>query len=128
MRNPPRCEGQSQAGIAHGLGQALWETLVCDPQSGQLVTGSFQDYCMPRADNFCAFELRENATPTDNNPLGVKAVGEAGTIGSIPAAVKEGNAALSRIGAPPVARPATPPNPPRAPRAPRNHPNNTAPT
>src|SRR5260370_39417704 len=108
MRNPPRCEGQSQAGIAHGLGQALWETLVCDPQSGQLVTGSFQDYCMPRADNFCAFELRENATPTDKNPLGVKGVGEAGTIGSIPAGKNAGHNALAAVRAPPVALPATP--------------------
>ncbi len=108
MLNPLLCEGQIHGGIVQGLGQALYENLVYDEGSGQLVTGSFQDYCMPRADNFCAFELRENATPTDRNPLGVKGVGEAGTIGSIPAVMNAVNDALAAIGAPPVGLPATP--------------------
>jgi carbon-monoxide dehydrogenase large subunit len=107
MLNPLLCEGQIHGGIVQGLGQALLENLVYDPQSGQLVTGSFQDYAMPRADNFCAFELSENSTPTDRNPLGVKGVGEAGTIGSIPAVMNAVNNALAAIGALPVALPAT---------------------
>ena len=57
---------------------------------------------MPRADNFCAFELQENSTPTDKNPLGVKGVGEAGTIGAIPAVMNAVNDALTAAGAPPV--------------------------
>ncbi|HEV2336582.1 MAG TPA: xanthine dehydrogenase family protein molybdopterin-binding subunit [Stellaceae bacterium] len=108
MLNPMLCEGQIHGGIVQGLGQALLENLVYDPESGQLVTGSFQDYSMPRADNFCAFELSENSTPTDKNPLGVKGVGEAGTIGSIPAVMNALNNALAAIGAAPVALPATP--------------------
>jgi carbon-monoxide dehydrogenase large subunit len=107
MLNPLLCEGQIHGGIVQGIGQALLENLVYDPESGQLVTGSFQDYSMPRADNFCAFELAENATPTAKNPLGVKGVGEAGTIGSIPAVMNAVNDALAAIGAPAVELPAT---------------------
>jgi carbon-monoxide dehydrogenase large subunit len=108
MLNPLLCEGQIHGGIVQGVGQALLENLVYDEASGQLVTGSFQDYAMPRADNFCAFELHENATPTGRNPLGVKGVGEAGTIGSIPAVMNAVNDALAAIGAPPVTLPASP--------------------
>jgi carbon-monoxide dehydrogenase large subunit len=106
MLNPLLCEGQIHGGIVQGLGQALYENLVYDAD-GQLVTGSFQDYAMPRADNFCRFELEENSSPTDKNPLGVKGVGEAGTIGSIPAVMNAVNDALAAVGAPPVAMPAT---------------------
>jgi carbon-monoxide dehydrogenase large subunit len=108
MLNPLLCEGQIHGGIVQGLGQALLENIVYDPAGGQLLSGSFQDYAMPRADNFCAFELRENATPTDRNPLGVKGVGEAGTIGAIPAVMNAINDALAAAGAPPVEMPATP--------------------
>jgi aerobic carbon-monoxide dehydrogenase large subunit len=107
MLNPLLCEGQIHGGIVQGIGQALLENLVYDPQSGQLVTGSFQDYGMPRADDFCPFELEENSSPTDKNPLGVKGVGEAGTIGAIPAVMNAVNDALAAIGAPPVELPAT---------------------
>src|SRR5439155_7419280 len=107
MLNPLLCEGQIHGGIVQGVGQALLENLVYDADSGQLVSASFQDYCMPRADNFCRFELAENSTPTDKNPLGVKGVGEAGTIGSIPAVMNAINDALQSIGAPPVEMPAT---------------------
>ena len=62
---------------------------------------------MPRADNFCTFELSENSTPTNKNPLGIKGVGEAGTIGSIPAVMNAVNDALAAIGAPPVELPTT---------------------
>ncbi len=108
MLNPLLCEGQIHGGIVQGAGQALLENLVYDPASGQLLSGSFQDYAMPRADNFCPFELRENATPTPKNPLGVKGVGEAGTIGAIPAVMNAVNDALAAAGAPPVDLPATP--------------------
>jgi carbon-monoxide dehydrogenase large subunit len=63
---------------------------------------------MPRADDFCPFELAENSSPTDKNPLGVKGVGEAGTLGSIPAVMNAVNNALTAVGAPPVDLPATP--------------------
>src|SRR5437588_1898344 len=108
MLNPLLCEGQIHGGIVQGIGQALLENLVYDPETGQLLTGSFQDYGMPRADDFCSFELEENSSPTDKNPLGVKGVGEAGTIGSIPAVMNAVNNALASIGAPPVDLPATP--------------------
>jgi carbon-monoxide dehydrogenase large subunit len=107
MLNPLLCEGQIHGGIVQGLGQALVENLVYDPDDGQLVTGSFQDYAMPRADNFCSFELAENSTPTAKNPLGVKGVGEAGTIGAIPAVMNAVNDALAAIGASSVDLPAT---------------------
>jgi carbon-monoxide dehydrogenase large subunit len=107
MLNPLLCEGQIHGGIVQGLGQALLENMAYDPDGGQLVTGSWQDYAMPRADNFCAFELRENTTPTDRNPLGVKGVGEAGTIGAIPAVMNAINNALAASGAPAIEMPAT---------------------
>jgi carbon-monoxide dehydrogenase large subunit len=107
MLNPLLCEGQIHGGIVQGLGQALLENMVYDRESGQLLSGSFMDYAMPRADDFCRFELRENATPTDRNPLGVKGVGEAGTIGAIPAVMNAINDALAAAGAPPVELPAT---------------------
>ena len=108
MLNPLLCEGQIHGGVVQGLGQALMENLVYDGEGGKLVTGSFQDYAMPRADNFCRFELQENTTPTDKNPLGVKGVGEAGTLGAIPAVMNAINDALAAAGAPPVTLPATP--------------------
>jgi carbon-monoxide dehydrogenase large subunit len=106
MLNPLLCEGQIHGGIVQGLGQVLLESLVYDPESGQLLTGSFLDYAMPRADNFCPFELRENSTPTHRNPLGVKGVGEAGTIGAIPAVMNAINNALASAGASPIEMPA----------------------
>jgi carbon-monoxide dehydrogenase large subunit len=105
--NPLLCEGQIQGGIVQGIGQALMEDLVYDQSTGQLLTGSFQDYCMPRADDFCAFKLANNPTLTDRNPLGVKGVGEAGTLGAIPAVMNAINDALAQIGAPSVTIPAT---------------------
>ena len=97
--NPLLCEGQIHGGIVQGVGQALMEEIVYDPASGQLLTGTFQDYAMPRAGDFCHFELASNPTLTGRNPLGVKGVGEAGTLGAIPAVVNAVNDALARIGA-----------------------------
>ncbi len=90
-----------------GVGQALMEEIVYDPDSGQLLTGSFQDYAMPRADDLCHFALANNPTLTGRNPLGVKGVGEAGTLGAIPAVINAVNDALAQIDAAPVAPPAT---------------------
>jgi carbon-monoxide dehydrogenase large subunit len=106
MINPLLVAGQLHGGIAQGVGQALMENIVYD-LSGQLVTGSFQDYCMPRADNFCAFELHENEVRTKTNPLGVKGAGESGTVGALAAVMNAVNDALHRIGAPGVQMPAT---------------------
>ncbi len=106
--NPLICEGQIQGGIVQGIGQALCEDLIYDTKSGQLLTGSFMDYCMPRADDFCDFDLGSNSSPTPRNPLGVKGVGEAGTIGAIPAMMNAVNDALHQIGAPEIEIPATP--------------------
>jgi carbon-monoxide dehydrogenase large subunit len=105
--NPMLCEGQIHGGIVQGVGQALMEDLVYDQSTGQLLTGSFQDYCMPRASDFCHFALAGNPTLTDRNPLGVKGVGEAGTLGAIPAVMNAVNDALAQIGAAPVELPAT---------------------
>ena len=106
MINPLLVAGQLHGGIAQGVGQALMENILYDA-SGQLVTGSFQDYCMPRADNFCTFELAENEVPTKTNPLGVKGAGESGTVGALAVVMNAVNDALHRIGAPYVQMPAT---------------------
>lgn len=95
--NPMLVDGQIQGGIVQGLGQAMLEEAVYD-ESGQLVTGEFMDYAMPRAHNFPRFELDRTETPTDVNPLGVKGVGEAGTIGSTPALVNAVVDALAHWG------------------------------
>lgn len=84
--NPMICEGQIHGGVAQGIGQALLEHVVYDRESGQLLSGSFMDYCMPRADDMPPFTLRMAEFACKTNPLGVKAVGEAGTIGA-PSAV-----------------------------------------
>jgi carbon-monoxide dehydrogenase large subunit len=107
MINPLLVAGQLHGGIAQGAGQALMENIVYD-SSGQLVSGSFMDYAMPRADNFCEFKLSENVVPTKTNPLGVKGAGESGTVGALPAVMNAVNEALARIGAPYVQMPATP--------------------
>ena len=64
MINPLLCEGQIFGGIVQGAGQALLEDLLYDRENGQLVTGSFMDYCMPRADDFCEFDLHNIVVPT----------------------------------------------------------------
>jgi aerobic carbon-monoxide dehydrogenase large subunit len=106
--NPLVCEGQIHGGIVQGIGQVLTENIVYDEKTGQLLSGSFMDYGMPRADDFCDFNLGANSTPTPKNPLGVKGVGEAGTIGALPAVMNAVNDALHAIGAPEIEIPATP--------------------
>lgn len=82
--NPMLLEGQIIGGIAQGLGQAICEDIAFDPQSGQLLSASFIDYCMPRADNFCSIEVVANGDPSPTNPLGIKGAGEAGCVGALP--------------------------------------------
>jgi carbon-monoxide dehydrogenase large subunit len=82
--NPLLAEGQRHGGIAQGVGQALFEGVIYD-ENGQLVTGSFMDYAMPTAHGLPSFELDRTETPTNRNPLGIKGIGEASTIGSTPA-------------------------------------------
>jgi carbon-monoxide dehydrogenase large subunit len=85
--NPQLMKGQIMGGIAQGLGQVLMEDKVYDSQSGQLLAGSFMDYAMPRASDFCDLQIEDNPVPTSTNPLGVKGAGEAGTVGSLSAGV-----------------------------------------
>ncbi|MCB1037058.1 MAG: molybdopterin-dependent oxidoreductase, partial [Acidobacteria bacterium] len=78
-------EGQVHGGVAQGIGQALWEEAVYD-ENGQLLTGTLLDYAVPRAHKLPSFETARTVTPCPHNPLGVKGIGEAGSIAS-PAAV-----------------------------------------
>lgn len=105
--NPLTLEGQVAGGIVQGLGQVLMERVVHDAE-GQLLTGSFMDYAMPRASDVCNFEIGHNPVPTQLNPLGAKGAGEAGTVGALAAAM---NAIADAIGATPGTQldmPATP--------------------
>jgi carbon-monoxide dehydrogenase large subunit len=95
--NPLIVEGQIHGGLAQGIGQAMIEEAVYNDH-GQLVTGSFMDYAMPRATDFPRFELSATVTPTPVNPLGAKGVGEAGTLGSTPCIVSAAVDALSPFG------------------------------
>jgi carbon-monoxide dehydrogenase large subunit len=106
--NPLVVEGQVHGGIMQGLGQALFEQIVYDSGSGQLISASFQDYTMPRADNAPCFHAEFNEVLTKANPLGVKGVGEAGTVGALPAVMNAVNCALANAGAPEIDMPATP--------------------
>ena len=106
--NPLLLKGQIKGGVAQGLGQLLLEDIQFDPDSGQLLTGSFMDYAMPRAHHFCHMEIKSHPTETKANPLGVKGAGEAGCVGAMPAV---GNAvvdALSVLGIKDIGMPATP--------------------
>jgi aerobic carbon-monoxide dehydrogenase large subunit len=95
--NPLIVEGQIHGGLAQGIGQAMVEEVVYD-EHGQLLTGSFMDYAIPRATDFPRFELDSTVTPTPLNPLGAKGVGEAGTLGSTPSVVSAAVDALSEFG------------------------------
>jgi aerobic carbon-monoxide dehydrogenase large subunit len=95
--NPMIVEGQIHGGIAQGIGQAMWEELIYDDE-GQLATGTLMDYAMPRAHFFPEFTLDRTVTPSPVNPMGVKGVGEAGTIGSTPCIVNAVCDALSPLG------------------------------
>jgi aerobic carbon-monoxide dehydrogenase large subunit len=101
------CEGQIHGGVAQGVGQALMERIVFDEQ-GQLVTGSFQDYAMPRADDFPELQSELTEVPARTNPLGVKGAGEAGATGAPPAVIGAILDALKPLGIEHIDMPATP--------------------
>ncbi|MCM2396280.1 xanthine dehydrogenase family protein molybdopterin-binding subunit [Rhizobium sp. S95] len=103
--NPMIVEGQVHGGIAQGIGQALLEGVHYDPSNGQLLTASYMDYAMPRADDLPSFEVSHQNTPCPGNPLGIKGCGEAGAIGSPPALI---NAITDAIGNNRLNMPATP--------------------
>ncbi len=99
--------GQLHGGLTHGIGHAVLENTFYDPTSGQLVTGSFMDYAIPRADDVPAFELDWNPVKTDENPLSVKGVGEIGTMGAPAAVMNAVVDALEPLGITEVQMPAT---------------------
>ena len=106
--NPKTLKGQIHGGVVQGLGQVLMEEVVYDRQSGQLLTASFMDYAMPRADDVCAFEVESRPVPTKLNPLGLKGAGEAGTVGALPAVMNAIMDALAAVGVDQFDMPASP--------------------
>jgi len=105
--NPMLVKGQIHGGIAQGVGQALFEALTYD-RGGQLLTGSFMDYAMPRADDLPSFDVDSFEVPTQVNPLGAKGVGEAGTVGALAALLNAVNDALAPLGVRHLDMPVTP--------------------
>jgi carbon-monoxide dehydrogenase large subunit len=105
--NPLLVKGQIMGGIAQGMGQVLMEDKAYDAE-GQVLTGSFMDYAMPRAAHFCDVKIEDNPVPTPTNPLGVKGAGEAGTVGSLSAGVNAIVDALSVLGVRHIDTPCTP--------------------
>jgi carbon-monoxide dehydrogenase large subunit len=106
--NPMIVEGQVHGGLVQGIGQALLENCVYDRETGQLLTGSFMDYAMPRADDIPMFKLDTVCTPCSHNPLGTKGCGEAGAIGSPPAVINAVLDALRPLGVKDLDMPASP--------------------
>jgi carbon-monoxide dehydrogenase large subunit len=105
--NPMLVKGQIHGGVAQGLGQALLEKVVFD-ETGQLVSGSFMDYAMPRASDLSVIDVVSNPVPTPTNPLGVKGVGEAGAVGALSVVINAIVHALEPLGIRHVDMPATP--------------------
>jgi len=105
--NPILVKGQIMGGIAQGMGQVLMEDKAYDA-AGQVLTGSFMDYAMPRAHDFCDVTIEDNPVPTPTNPLGVKGAGEAGTVGSLSAGMNAIVDALSIYGIRHIDTPCTP--------------------
>ena len=106
--NPLLLRGQVQGGVAQGVGQALLERTVYDPETGQLVTGSWTDYALPRAEDLPRIEFAYNVVPCRTNPLGLKGAGEAGAIGAPPALVNAIVDALAPLGIEHIDMPVTP--------------------
>jgi aerobic carbon-monoxide dehydrogenase large subunit len=100
-------KGQIHGGVAQGLGQALMEEVSYDPESGQLLTGTLMDYCLPRADTLCQMHVLSHPVPTGLNPLGAKGAGEAGTVGALPAVMNAVLDALAPLGVRDLDMPAT---------------------
>jgi carbon-monoxide dehydrogenase large subunit len=106
--NPMIVEGQVHGGVAQGIGQALLEHCVYDRESGQLLSGSFMDYAMPRADDVPSFKVATTVTPCTHNPLGAKGCGEAGAIGAPAALMNAVHDALASVGVKRLDMPASP--------------------
>jgi carbon-monoxide dehydrogenase large subunit len=107
--NPMMLEGQVHGGVVQGIGQALFEHAVYDPESGQLLSGSFMDYAMPRAGDIPLFDFSTHNVPSTSNPFGVKGAGEAGAVGAPPAVINAIVDALHhKNGARHIDMPATP--------------------
>ena len=106
--NPLILHGQAHGGIVQGVGQALWEECCYDPASGQLLSGSFMDYTMPRADTLPSFATEIGETPSPLNPLGIRSGGEGGTTPALAVVVNAIVDALSEFGVTHIEMPATP--------------------
>ncbi len=106
--NPLLLHGQIHGGVAQGIGQILMEDMRFEKTSGQLLTGSFMDYAMPRASQLPAIAVESHPVPTKTNPLGVKGAGEAGCVGALPAVANALVDALSEFGVRHIEMPATP--------------------
>lgn len=106
--NPMIVEGQVHGGVVQGIGQALLESCTYDEVTGQLLTGSYMDYTMPRADDVPNITVANHATMCTHNPLGSKGVGEVGAIGSPPAVINAVLDALLPVGVTDISMPATP--------------------
>ncbi len=108
MINPMLVKGQIHGGIVQGLGQGLCEVLTYEASTGQLLSGSLMDYAIPRADDVPLFDVDSHEVPTRVNPLGAKGVGEAGTVGALPALLNAVNDALAPLGVRHLDMPVTP--------------------
>jgi carbon-monoxide dehydrogenase large subunit len=106
--NPLILEGQAHGGIAQGVGQALLEESAYDPESGQLLAGSFMDYAIPRADMLPSFETALSEVPSPSNPLGIRAGGEGGTTPALAVVINAIVDALAEFGVRHIEMPATP--------------------
>jgi carbon-monoxide dehydrogenase large subunit len=106
--NPITLKGQVHGGVAQGVGQALMEQVVYDRESGQLLTATFMDYAMPRADTFPDMHVESHPVPTKLNPLGAKGAGEAGTVGALPVVINAVVDALAPLGVRSLDMPASP--------------------
>ena len=106
--NPLIVRGQVHGGVAQGIGQAMLERTAYDPESGQLLSASFMDYALPRAEDLPDIDVDLVSVPCETNPLGVKGAGEAGAVGSPPALVNAIVDALAPAGVKHIDMPATP--------------------
>jgi len=106
--NPLTLKGQVHGGVAQGAGQILMEQVVFHPQNGQLLTASFMDYAMPRADTLCDIHVASNPVPTKRNLIGAKGAGEAGCVGAMPSVMIAIMHALKPLGVKELDMPATP--------------------
>jgi carbon-monoxide dehydrogenase large subunit len=107
VMNPLLLHGQIHGGVVQGIGQVLKEDIRFD-DAGQMLTGSFMDYAMPKAHDFPPFKVESNPVPTKTNPLGIKGAGEAGSVGALPAVANAIVDALSQFGIHDIEMPATP--------------------